>query len=84
MEKLHALFGNWGWAIIVLTLLIKLAFFKLSETSYKSMANMRRMTPRMQALKERFGDEHIIPLYGELMPKPDCRGLGKTPKRRCN
>ncbi len=57
LEKLHALFGNWGWAIIVLTLLIKLAFFKLSETSYKSMANMRRMTPRMQALKERFGDD---------------------------
>lgn len=54
---LYALLGNWGWAIIVLTLLIKLAFFKLSETSYKSMANMRRMTPRMQALKERFGDD---------------------------
>jgi YidC/Oxa1 family membrane protein insertase len=57
MGKLHSILGNWGWSIIVLTLLIKLAFYKLSETSYKSMANMRRMTPRMTALKERFGDD---------------------------
>ncbi len=57
LSKLHALIGNWGWAIIVLTLLIKLAFFKLSETSYRSMANMRKMTPRMQALKDRYGDD---------------------------
>ena len=57
LSKLHALLGNWGWAIIVLTLLIKLAFFKLSATSYRSMANMRKMTPRMQALKDRYGDD---------------------------
>ncbi len=57
LGKLHALIGNWGWAIIALTILIKLAFFKLSATSYRSMANMRRMTPRMQALKERYGDD---------------------------
>ena len=49
--------GNWGWAIILLTMLIKLAFFKLSETSYKSMANMRKLAPRLQALKERYGDD---------------------------
>jgi YidC/Oxa1 family membrane protein insertase len=57
LEKIHALVGNWGWAIIILTILIKAAFFKLSETSYKSMANMRRMTPRLQALKDRYGDD---------------------------
>jgi YidC/Oxa1 family membrane protein insertase len=57
LEKIHALVGNWGWAIIFLTMLIKLAFFKLSETSYKSMANMRKLAPRLQALKERYGDD---------------------------
>jgi len=57
LGTLHGLLGNWGWSIIILTLLIKLAFYKLSETSYKSMANMRKMTPRMTALKERFGDD---------------------------
>ena len=57
LQKLHALLGNWGWAIVVLTMLIKLAFFKLSETSYKSMANMRKLAPRLQALKERYGDD---------------------------
>jgi YidC/Oxa1 family membrane protein insertase len=57
LEKIHALVGNWGWSIILLTVLIKLAFFKLSEASYKSMANMRKLAPRLQALKERFGDD---------------------------
>jgi YidC/Oxa1 family membrane protein insertase len=57
LSKIHALLGNWGWAILVLTLIIKLAFFKLSATSYRSMANMRKMTPRMQALKDRYGDD---------------------------
>ncbi|KXX64590.1 membrane protein insertase YidC [Marichromatium gracile] len=57
LEKIHALVGNWGWAIIVLTILIKLAFFKLSETSYRSMANMRKLTPRLQAIKDRYGDD---------------------------
>ena len=57
LQKLHDIVGNWGWAIILLTIIIKAAFYKLSETSYKSMANMRRMTPRMQALKDRYGDD---------------------------
>jgi YidC/Oxa1 family membrane protein insertase len=57
LEKLHDLLGNWGWAIIFLTILIKLAFYKLSEASYKSMANMRRMAPRLQALKDRYGSD---------------------------
>ncbi len=57
LETIHNLLGNWGWSIIALTLLIKAAFYKLSETSYKSMANMRKMTPRLQALRDRYGDD---------------------------
>jgi YidC/Oxa1 family membrane protein insertase len=57
LEKIHGVVGNWGWAIIILTLLIKLAFYKLSETSYKSMANMRKLAPRLKSLKERYGDD---------------------------
>lgn len=57
VEKIHDLVGNWGWSIILLTLIIKLAFYKLSETSYRSMAQMRKMAPRLQALKERYGDD---------------------------
>ncbi len=54
---LHGWFGNWGWAIIVLTVMIKVVFFQLSATSYKSMANMRRLQPRLVSLKERYGDD---------------------------
>lgn len=57
LSWIHAVVGNWGWSIIFLTILIKLAFYKLSETSYKSMANMRQLTPRLQALKDRYGDD---------------------------
>lgn len=57
LRHLHDWFGNWGWAIIVLTLLIKIAFYKLSETSYRSMAHMRRLQPKIVALRERYGDD---------------------------
>jgi YidC/Oxa1 family membrane protein insertase len=57
LQKIHGLVGNWGWAIVFVTMLIKLAFYKLSETSYKSMANMRKLAPRMKSLKERYGDD---------------------------
>lgn len=57
LEKIHALVGNWGWAIILLTLLIKVAFYKLQETSGKSMARMRKMQPKLAALKERYADD---------------------------
>jgi YidC/Oxa1 family membrane protein insertase len=59
LEKIHGLIGNWGWAIVVLTILIKLAFFPLSAASYKSMAKMRKVGPRMQKLKEQFGDDKM-------------------------
>jgi len=49
--------GNWGLAIILLTLTVKAIFYKLSEKSYKSMARMRKVGPRLKALKERYGDD---------------------------
>jgi len=57
LTKIHSVVGNWGWAIILLTILIKLAFYKLSEASYRSMAKMRAVQPRMVAMKERFADD---------------------------
>lgn len=57
LEALHSLVGNWGWAIVLLVVLLKIAFYKLSETSYRSMAKMRAVQPRMQQLKERYGDD---------------------------
>jgi YidC/Oxa1 family membrane protein insertase len=57
LKTIHDWVGNWGWAIIILTIIIKAAFYKLSETSYKSMANMRKFTPRLQAMKDRYGDD---------------------------
>lgn len=53
----HEIFGNWGWAIIFLTLTVKLAFYKLSEMGYKSMAKMRKVAPRIKKMKEQFGDD---------------------------
>ncbi len=57
LKYIHDIVGNWGWSIILLTLCIKLAFFQLSATSYKSMANMRRMQPRLVQLKERYAND---------------------------
>jgi YidC/Oxa1 family membrane protein insertase len=57
LEWFHKIFNNWGFAIIFVTLVIKALFFKLSEASYRSMANMRKLQPRLQELKERFGDD---------------------------
>jgi YidC/Oxa1 family membrane protein insertase len=57
LEWFHKLFNKWGFAIISVTLVIKALFFKLSEASYRSMANMRKLQPKLQELKERFGDD---------------------------
>ncbi|MDO5090770.1 MAG: membrane protein insertase YidC [Cardiobacteriaceae bacterium] len=54
---IHSLIGNWGWAIIAMTILIKLIFFVPSAWAYKSMAKMRKLAPEMQRLKERYGDD---------------------------
>ncbi len=57
LEKIHSLVGNWGWAIIGLTVLIKAVFFPLSAASYKSMARMKNVAPRMKELQERHKDD---------------------------
>ncbi|HEX5485482.1 MAG TPA: membrane protein insertase YidC [Limnobacter sp.] len=57
LDHIHGIVHNWGWSIIILTCLIKLLFFPLSATSYKSMAKMRQVGPRMQKLKEQYGDD---------------------------
>ena len=57
MDHVHSLVKNWGWSIIITTLLIKLLFYKLSEKSYVSMAKMRDIQPRLQALKDRYGED---------------------------
>jgi YidC/Oxa1 family membrane protein insertase len=57
LEKFHELSGNWGVAIILLTVLIKLIFFPLSAASYKSMAKMKLVTPRLTKLREMYGND---------------------------
>ena len=68
--------GSWGLSIILLTILIKLVFYKLSEKSYKSMAGMRKLTPRLAHLKETYGDDKAkmsqktMELYREAKVNP--------------
>lgn len=57
MTWLFTILGNWGWTIVALTVLIKAAFYPLSAASYRSMAKMKQVSPRLQALKEKFGDD---------------------------
>ncbi len=57
LTQLHKLTGNWGFAIILLVLIIKASFFKLSEAQFRSGAKMRKLQPRVAALKERYGDD---------------------------
>ena len=57
LSHYHTLTGNWGWSIILLTLTVKLLFFKLSEAQYRSTAKMKKFGPRIAELRERFGDD---------------------------
>jgi YidC/Oxa1 family membrane protein insertase len=57
LSAIQKIVHNWGAAIILLTILIKAAFYPLSATSYRSMAHMREIAPRMQSIKEKFGDD---------------------------
>ncbi|MCU6502065.1 membrane protein insertase YidC [Rugamonas sp. A1-17] len=54
MDHIHQVLGNWGWTIIAFTILIKLAFFPLSAAGYRSMAKVKLVTPKMQAIRERY------------------------------
>jgi YidC/Oxa1 family membrane protein insertase len=57
LSLLHSWLGNWGWSIIAIVVLLKLVLYKLSAAQYKSMAKMRAIQPRLEALKERYGDD---------------------------
>jgi YidC/Oxa1 family membrane protein insertase len=57
LSWLHQWVGNWGVAIILLTVIIKLIFYPLSQASYRSMAKMRVLAPKMQRLKAQYGDD---------------------------
>lgn len=57
MKNIEKIIGNWGWSIVMITILIKLLFYRLSASSYRSMANMRRLQPKLEQLKQRFGDD---------------------------
>ena len=76
--KLQTLVGNWGLAIILLVLVIKLALFKLSEAQFRSMAKMKKLQPRMEALKERYGDDKqkLSAATMELYQKEKINPLG--------
>ena len=78
LEQIHKLLGNWGWSIIMLTVIIKLIFFPLSAASYRSMARMRAVAPKLQALKEKYGDDRQKMSQGmmELYKKEKITPLG--------
>lgn len=57
MEKIYSFIGNWGWSIVIVTLLIKLMFYHLSAKSYRSMSGLKKLQPKINALKERFGED---------------------------
>ena len=57
LSFLHSLFGNWGWSIVGLVVIVKALMFPLSAAQYRSAAKMRRFQPRIQQLKERYGDD---------------------------
>ena len=78
LEKIHGYVGNWGWAIILLTILIKLVFFPLSAASYKSMARMKEVQPRLVAMKEQYkGDpQKLNQAMMEMYRKEKINPLG--------
>ncbi len=78
LDWIHGFVGNWGWSIVILTLIIKLAFFHLSATSYKSMARMRKVQPRIVAIRERYGKDkqRMNQAMMELYKKEKINPLG--------
>lgn len=61
LQTIHDYIGNWGWTIIIVTFLIKLVFYKLTEKSGRSMAKMRKLAPRLKAVQERHkGDREAL------------------------
>ena len=57
LHSINSMIGNWGWSIVVLTVIVKLAFWPLSTASYRSMAQMRKLAPEIERLKDKYGDD---------------------------
>jgi YidC/Oxa1 family membrane protein insertase len=57
LDKLHGVIGNWGWAIVALVVLLKIAFYWLNASAYRSMAKMKAVAPRVNELRERYKDK---------------------------
>lgn len=76
LDHIHDLVKNWGWSIVLVTLSLKLLFFKLSAAGYRSMANMRKVQPRLLAIRERYKDDRaqlnqaMMALYKEEKINP--------------
>jgi YidC/Oxa1 family membrane protein insertase len=78
LRLLYDLVGNWGWAIVLLTILIKAAFYPLAAAGFKSMARMKEMAPRMEKLKQQYGDDkqRLQQAMMELYKKEKINPLG--------
>lgn len=78
LDFLHGILGNWGLAIIGVTIVVKALFFKLSAASYRSMANMRRVAPKLKSLKDQYGDDRqkMSQAMMELYKKEKINPLG--------
>ena len=78
LDKIYSFVGNWGWSIVVLTLIIKLIFYPLTAASYKSMAKMKAVTPRMTKIREQFKDDkaQLNKALMELYQKEKINPLG--------
>ncbi len=76
--KINSVVGNYGWSIIGLTIVIKIIFMRLSASSYRSMAKMRRLTPKINQLKDRYGDDKqkLMQAQMELWKKEKVNPLG--------
>ena len=76
LNFIYGFLGSWGWSIIALTIMIKAVFFQLSATSYRSMANMRKLQPKVTDLRDRYGDDRqkmsqeMMKLYKEEKVNP--------------
>lgn len=78
LEKIHTLVGNWGWAIVIFTILLKLALWPLSASGYKGMAQMRALAPKLQKMKEIYGDDRqkLHQAMAEMYKKEKVNPLG--------
>jgi YidC/Oxa1 family membrane protein insertase len=78
LMKINSVVGNYGWSIIGLTIVIKIIFMRLSASSYRSMAKMRRLTPKISQLKDRYGDDKqkLMQAQMELWKKEKVNPLG--------